>query len=350
MQDRTLTLVAGALLLVALGPGAARAGSAGRSESSLSSQSPAAATAAYPLEVMLVLDRSGSLSGTPIAQLKTAAGTFVQYFSGTQDVDKMGLISFATSVTVARPLGTNYVSEMGTAINAMAAVGATNAEDALDQADGPDGFTDQGAIPPEGRARQALVFFSDGHPTAFRGDFLRGGTLYDAVACATGNCASGDGGATYGDLGKPAVEAWFGASPLPTGDGNSSVKCPGSNQTLPTTRWYVFDTSPVPGYAPTANCIPDAALHDRICNLATDLALAHAQELKDRGVTIFTIGLGANVNAAFMQGLATDPGKYYYAPTAQQLEGIFQAIAMLLQPPATPARRATFGSLKLLYR
>ena len=67
-------------------------------------------------------------------------------------------------------------------------------------------------------------------------------------------------------------------------------------------------------------------------------------------MTIFTIGLGANVNAAFMQGLATDPGKYYYAPTAQQLEGIFQAIAMLLQPPATPARRATFGSLKLLYR
>ena len=85
------------------------------------------------VEIMLVLDRSGSMSGTPIANLKTAATTFVNLFLDTQATDKMGLISFATSVTVVRALGTNYVAPMTSAISSMTAVGATNTEDAIDQ-------------------------------------------------------------------------------------------------------------------------------------------------------------------------------------------------------------------------
>ena len=343
-------VTAGILLLAALGSAAGPARTASPSKPALSPPSPGSATAAYPLEVMLVLDRSGSMAGAPIASLKPAATTFVNCFSGTQDVDKMGLISFATSVTVVRALGTNYVTPMVAAINALSANGSTNAEDALDQADGPGGFTDQTLIPCAERARQALVFFSDGRPAAFRGNFLRNSTAYDAVACVTGNCVSGDGGTTYGDIGNPLVEQWFGVNPAPTGTGTVSVKCPGSTQTLPTMRWYVFDTSPVPGYAATATCIPDPALHDHTCNLATDLALTHAQELKNRGVTIYTIGLGSNVNTALMQSLATDPSMYYHAPTASDLQGIFQTIAQLLQPPATPTRRETFGRLKARYR
>ena len=307
-------------------------------------------SAAYPLEIMLVLDRSGSMAGTPITDLKAAARTFVSYLASTQDRDKMGLVSFATSVIVNRPLGTDYVAPITTAINALTASGATNAEDAFDQADGPGGFTDQSGVPADQRARQALVFFSDGTPTAFRANFLRNSTAYDAVACVTGNCETGDNGTTYTDLGRPTTESWYGINPRPTGNGIGSFKCPGSTQTLPTTRWYAFDSDPVPGYDPTANCIPDPPLHDQICSLAGAMALQHAQTLKDAGVTIFTIGLGSRVNTAFMQQLASTSDLYYYAPTSAQLQAIFELVARSLQPPATLAQPETFGGLKARYR
>jgi uncharacterized protein YegL len=158
------------------------------------------------VEIMMVLDRSRSMDGTPISRLKSAATTFVNLFSDTQAKDKMGLVSFATSVTVVRALGTNYVAPMISAINGMSAVGATNAENAIDQADGPSGFTDQTGVPGDQRIQQFMIFFSDGRPTAFRGNFLRSNTPYDAVACVTGNCVFGDNGATYTDMGRPTVE------------------------------------------------------------------------------------------------------------------------------------------------
>ena len=279
------------------------------------------------VEIMLVLDRSGSMSGTPIANLKTAATTFVNLFLDTQATDKMGLISFATSVTVVRALGTNYVALMNSAISGMTAVGATNTEDAIDQVDGPQGFTNQAGLPGDQRIQQFVIFFSDGRPTAFRGNFLRSGTTYDAVPCVTGNCVPGDGGATNTDMGRPAVETWLGVSPMPTGPGTNSVKCPGSTQTLATMRWYIFDTDSVPGYHPTSTCIPDPALHDKVCSLATNLAVTHANELKAKYIKIYTIGLGTNVNTTLMQTLATDPSMYYYAPTSGQLTAIFQRVA-----------------------
>jgi len=49
------------------------------------------------VEIMLVLDRSGSMDGQPIADLKVAAKSFLDFFVSTQDKDKMGLISFATA-------------------------------------------------------------------------------------------------------------------------------------------------------------------------------------------------------------------------------------------------------------
>ena len=64
----------------------------------------------------------------------------------------MGLISFGTGVTVDRQLGVNFVTAMTTKIDAMAATGATNAEDAIDQSDGPQGFTDQTGIPGSARS------------------------------------------------------------------------------------------------------------------------------------------------------------------------------------------------------
>jgi hypothetical protein len=284
------------------------------------------------VEIMLVLDRSGSMQGTPISSLKTAAVTFVNMFADTQTKDKMGLVSFATSVTVVRALGTNYVAPMVTAINAMSATGATDAEEAIDQADGPSGFTDQTGVPGDQRIQQFMIFFSDGRPTGFHTTILQNGTSYDGVGCVTGNCVNGDGGDPWTDFGRVNSETPYGLDPRSTGTGTGNVKCSWNTQAVRTTRWYIFDTNPVPNgsggnYAATASCIPQAALHDHICNLATNMALAHANELKAKYVKVYTIGLGSNVNATLMRSLATDPSMYYYAPGNADLTALFQKVA-----------------------
>jgi Mg-chelatase subunit ChlD len=286
------------------------------------------------VEIMLVLDRSGSMQGTPIANLKTASLTFVNLFAGTQDKDKMGLISFATSRSLNRAMGTNYVASMTSAINAMSAVGGTNPEDALDLADDAGGFTDQSAIPADRRIQQFLIFFSDGRPTAFRGNFRYQNTAYDGVAVVLGNCETGEHD-IYERLCSPTTGNDITPTPQPTGDGSTTrARCTvnGTTGNYYTTRWYIFDTDPVPNgsggyYSPTANCIPESRLHDQICNLATNMALAHAATLKANHVKIYTIGLGPNVNTAFMRSLASNPTMYYYAPTPAQLTALFQQVA-----------------------
>ena len=48
------------------------------------------------VEIMMILDRSGSMAGTKMTALKNAASNFLDFFAQTQDKDKVGLISFAT--------------------------------------------------------------------------------------------------------------------------------------------------------------------------------------------------------------------------------------------------------------
>jgi hypothetical protein len=284
------------------------------------------------VEIMLVLDRSGSMgmgNPVPIDQLKTAAKSFVDYFAATQDKDKMGLISFSTAVTLDRPLGTNYVTPMKTAITAMNAANYTNTEDAIDQADGPGGFTDQTGASGDQRLQQFMVFFSDGQPTAFRGRFKYRGVDYDAVAVGATNSAGDCNPGTYpttGNLYNPVTAAALTPTTRPTGDGIISFQCPGSTQILPTTRWYIFDTMPVSGYPAMATCIPSAALGLQFCTIANQLALNHAAELKAKNIVIYTIGLG-NIDAPFMQAIASGPSLYYRAPTSSQLQAIFQQVA-----------------------
>ena len=151
----------------------------------------------------------------------------------------------------------------------------------------------------------------------------------DAVGCVTGNCEPWEVGRsvqTYQLLGDPNVEQWYPSAinPRRTGDGRSSGSACGTSTTV---RWKAFDTDPVPGYAPTACSIPyQTVLASHICNLASSRALARGAELKARGITIYTIGLG-QANPDFLGALATGPEQTYYAPTSDQLRSIFQKIA-----------------------
>ena len=128
------------------------------------------------VEIMLVLDRSGSMGfngGKPIADLKTAATSFIGFFKYTEDTDKVGLISFATGVTVDVPLGNNFVKPMTKAIDKMNAIGGTNAEDALAHTMGPGGLADQTGVAPDKRVQESVIFFT-GRKSHCVQDYARG--------------------------------------------------------------------------------------------------------------------------------------------------------------------------------
>ena len=85
-------------------------------------------------------------------------------------------------------MGTNFVTPMKTAITAMVADGFTNAEDAIDQDDGPLGFSNQNGLPAESRVQQFAIFFSDGRPNTIRWSSSTRTPPMDAVAHCEGNC------------------------------------------------------------------------------------------------------------------------------------------------------------------
>jgi Mg-chelatase subunit ChlD len=286
------------------------------------------------VEIMLVLDRSGSMGGSPIADLKEAALSFVSYFEDTQDKDKMGLISFASGVTVNYALSTNFVTEITHQISShLSATGATNAEDAVDQSDGPSGFTDQSGIPGDRRVQQFMIFFSDGNPTAFRGTFRRNATDYDAVAMGTGQTCD----SVYNYMGYPNSENLYSTStlvPTPTGDGNRISGSPlttctyGGSRYL-NTRWYIFSDATY-GISNPTSCRRTTSqlsfLAHYICSTARAMAKAHAQELKDEGVKIYTIGLG-DIDQDFLGDIASGAGYEYYTPDSGDLQALFNAVA-----------------------
>lgn len=58
-----------------------------------------------------------------------------------------------------------------------------------------------------------------------------------------------------------------------------------------------------------------------------------AQDLRDAGVIVFTIGLGTDVDAALLQQVATEPDNYRHAPTTEDLELIYEEIAREIPCP-----------------
>ena len=333
------------------------------------------------VELMLVLDRSGSMSGTPITRLKQAAKDFVDFFEDTQETDMMGLISFASTVVVNPDLGLDYVTAMKNQIDTIDASGATNIEDALRRAgeEGKGGLTDQTGMAGDLTKQQYVIFFSDGNPTAFREEFRYNNTLYDAVGIVSSNCGTNDNPQVWNYLGHHGEnrtvhsegpgsgEGYYSSTinPRNIGDG---LRTSSSPQTycwyynsgwirFLNTKWEVFEQDPVtPGsyhpdqcglydYRNNSNYIwqpstygpgtSDTTFYNRmgrhICNLAWDKAVENANYLKnDRNIKIFAIGLG-DVNVDYIVELSSsdqrDGGFDYWTTTEEDLNEIFQEVA-----------------------
>ena len=119
-----------------------------------------------PTDIVLVLDRSGSMAGAPLASMKAGAKTFIDIIEEATDGVKdgqigsgsrIGIVSFADTATVNAPLITS-VDTLKDAVDSLTAGGSTNHADA---------FTKAAELfdPASGNAR-VMVMFTDGNTTA----------------------------------------------------------------------------------------------------------------------------------------------------------------------------------------
>jgi len=107
-----------------------------------------------PLDVMLVLDRLGSMSGTKIADAKTAAKTFVDQLNPIND--KSGLASFNSSATLDQELTFTQL-DVKNAIDTLSAGGGTDIADGINIA--LTEFSNNGRIAP---VKPIMIVLSDG--------------------------------------------------------------------------------------------------------------------------------------------------------------------------------------------
>ncbi len=131
--------------------------------------------------IIMVLDTSGSMTGSKISNLKTAAISFINQFDLTLNQDHIAIVSFSTYPTIKAGLNDHenlysgqssaqYKSTLTTIINNFSAAGSTNFSAALVAARLQ---LEKGV--PAGEADKAIVLISDGAPTAMY-TRLTGGT------------------------------------------------------------------------------------------------------------------------------------------------------------------------------
>ena len=142
-------------------------------------------------DVMLVLDRSGSISSTELTTLKTAATDFVTTLSPTSLGVHMGQTSFASTANLDQHL-TDSAASMLVAISGLTSGGLTNLEDALLKS------TAELANPGDTHDRidsespDYMVIITDGAPTA-----SNTGGDHEANAAAAADAARAAGAKIY---------------------------------------------------------------------------------------------------------------------------------------------------------
>lgn len=114
-------------------------------------------------DVMLVLDRSGSINSSELATLKTAAKGFVDALSPAADEAHVGMVSFSDTATL-----NNHLTDDGGAlkagIDALTSGGFTNLYEGILKADDELGNPGDGHDRADGSSPDFMVIITDGAP------------------------------------------------------------------------------------------------------------------------------------------------------------------------------------------
>lgn len=119
-----------------------------------------------PADIVLILDRSGSMAGSPLANLKSGARKFIDIIDentdGSQDGhigggSRIGIVSFSSTAEQNTQLITS-VDDLKAAVNSLTAGGRTNHRDAFEKA--------LALFDPASTNEKIMIMFTDGVTTA----------------------------------------------------------------------------------------------------------------------------------------------------------------------------------------
>lgn len=258
----------------------------------------AAVAAVPPVDLVLVLDQSGSLEQQNAwDDLQRASRTFVRYFADA--FDQLGLVSFQIRATDREDLDHDFTSPIVSEINDMESAGDTNTGEGLRL-----GLQQMQSEAVRDRSARVVVFFTDGRPTAFRG-IVNGRDRVMAVYTTRA------GGRMRGYFNNPDA--------LPTDEVADADGCRNAYSC-----WGWTEAS--------------------IRNQARQNGIVMADAIRATGTYVYTIGLGnpgagdpllvpdmsylrllANENG--MANSSQPMGQAYFAPSPAQLEDVFEQVA-----------------------
>ena len=267
--------------------------------------STASQTTRPKLIMSLILDKSGSmnLNGGATA-LPPAVTNFVGYFDDT--TDQVAEISFSSLAQVDVTMRTGFTSPITGAVDAMKFAGSTFTQNGLSLGQAQ---IDSVNVTPSENVVKVAVFFTDGWANMIQNTLnCPAATLINVGGCAPPEQAAG----------------WCGQN----------------------TPAYIF-VDPVTGNGATCSAttfpsqVTGGTLPLSIANISNDAmyrANAVATAMRAEGIVVYSIGLGDKISEAFLQQIANDPnsssfdssqpvGEAVFAPSAAQLDGVFQEIA-----------------------
>jgi Flp pilus assembly protein TadG len=279
-----------------------------------------------PLVMSLVLDKSGSMTrnGGSTA-LPPAVTNFIAYFD--EGVDNVADVSFSSVDSVDVPMTTSFQTPIKSAVESMPFGGGTFAQAGLQ-----DGFAQILTQPASQNLIRVVVFFTDGWantnglPTNVTTSTAS--TTHDVLNCTGTVSKPSNTPMNYGGCAPlEAAAGWCsGLFFMNTSNGNTTT-CP--------------NATTFPALGPGGNALsPVSTAQQNIANDATYRTeqLANNMRNSPNNITIYSIGLGDKINQAYLQDIANDPlaptynanqpqGQAVFAPSANQLNAVFQTIA-----------------------
>jgi len=260
----------------------------------------AAQTIRKDLDMVLVMDTSGSLVGNATA-VRAAGISFLNKFNST--VDRVGLLHFASEAQIdlpIKPLNRGFDRAATTAkISNFAFDGGTNSAEGMWQARNQL----KGISSLNRSSLRVIVFFSDGSPSAFSSYFF---------PAMTGNCTTWGGLATLEKLQNNGVQQLFGlyqkgaASTLmdPTKCAASAISTLplwyNANNTAPQANDIALQEFPIVTNTPRVVTSSVSTQQQRWTNVhraSRNLPEAMATKARQEGIYIFTLGMGPSLIA-----------------------------------------------------
>jgi Flp pilus assembly protein TadG len=294
-----------------------------------------AQTSRRDVNVMLLLDRSGSM-GPVCETLKKSAESFVDKFANERD--RMGLITFMGNAHVDYQPTLNFkdapslnsqLDQLVCGNNTGSAAALGLAQTQLTMPANPNALLEPGAM-------NVVVFFTDGEPNGYTANFP-----------VSGKCSSS--GQQFGFI-ADGPSGLFDASPpantkppwIATANQTAIKNCGISTLSYIPDRDAYNNSASSTGYKPVAL---DGSGHILVNNSNADAVSKNAADyaalmLRKLGVYVYTIGLDGNggFDATLLKRIANDPsspiydssqptGLYVYSPNATQLSSAFNTIA-----------------------